>query len=273
MAVVNPVVNSTFAKSCGPLKSVGGDIRAIKKPHKMGGSASLLQIPHDVLIEAEAAKGLGGTKSDLHQIQLSSEVLANVRRRSHSESNRSNYSKRKIEKAAPHEVPLHVRELLFKIGIKSAPSKTSGHSSNTKRLVAHIFECLDGLQHLVKADQDLVQRDDTNEAIGETHSVMETNRECVGQLLHEMIALYTLCGDTVKVLLQASPEAARVEDAFGRLPLHVTVDRDQPWMDAVGRLIEAYPQALNRRDGGGRLPLHIAVDRQEPNVDGMYFKL
>lgn len=236
----------------------------------MGGSASLLQIPHDVLHEAETVKCLGGNKSNLDQIQLSSEVLANVRRRSYSYSDsfKSGSSKRKVDKAIKYEVPMHVKQLLEKIGIKSTPSTTKGYNTNTKRLVAHVFDCLEGLQHLVKADQAIISIEEGLETQTETRSVIETNRECVGQLLHEMIALYTLCGDTVKVLLLVSPEAARVEDEFGRLPLHVAVDRDKPWMDAVGRLINAYPEALSRRDGGGLLPLHIAVDRQEPNIDG-----
>lgn len=234
----------------------------------MGGSASLLQVPHEVLTGAEAAKLFEGNRNNLEQSQLSSQALANVRRVSLSDSGRLTNFKRKDAKSAPHAVPVHVKDLLTKIGIRSTPSKTKGYASNTKLLVAHIFECLDGLQHMVKADQDMFPINEGEEMLHETHSVMETNRECVGQLLHEMIALYSVCGDTVKVLLQSSPEAAHVEDAFGRLPLHVAVDRDMPWMDAVSRLIEAYPEALNRRDGGGRLPLHIAVDRQEPNIDG-----
>jgi hypothetical protein len=235
----------------------------------MGGSASLLQIPHDILNETETIKYLGVSKSNLDQLQLSSETLANLRGPTQSESHRTPTNiKRRADKAVKHEVPAHVKTLLDKVGIKRGPSRTKGYSANTKRLVTHIFECLEGLQHLVKADQDLLSTEENADIFNETQSVVEANRESLGKLLHEMITLYTLCGDTVRVLLQASPEAAKVEDAFGRLPLHVAVDRDQPWMDALGCLIEAYSQALNRRDGGGRLPLHIAVDRQEPNVDG-----
>lgn len=232
---------------------------------KMGGSASLLHIPHELLNETEAIKGMGVTKSSVEHLQLSSEVLANIRRRSRSESQKFEV-KRKAERAVRYEVPGHVKVLLDKIGIRL--SQTRKYHSNTKKLVSHIFECLDGLQHLVRADQDSLPVDDTADQMSDTLSVVEANKETVGRLLHEMITIYTLCGDTVRVLLQSNPDAAKVEDNYGRLPLHVAVDRDQPWTDAIDRLVTAYPQALNRRDGGGRLPLHIAVDRQEPNIEG-----
>lgn len=209
---------------------------------------------------------MGATKSSVEHAQLSSDVLANIRRRSRSEIQRLE-AKRKAERVMRYEIPSHVKTLLDKIGIRL--SLTRKYHSNTKKLVAHIFECLDGLQHLVRADQDSISAEDSVEQMNETRSVVEANKESVGRLLHEMITIYTLCGDTVRVLLQSNPDAAKVEDNYGRLPLHVAVDRDQPWTDAIERLVTAYPQALNRRDGGGRLPLHIAVDRQEPNIEGM----
>eukprot|EP01034_Spumella_vulgaris_P024579 gene24579-30945_t len=120
-------------------------------------------------------------------------------------------------------------------------------------------------KHLVKANQS--HEDFSADEYDETQSVMEVNKDSIGKLLHEMITIYTICGDTIRVLLHSTPDAARVEDNFGRLPLHVAVDRDKPWMFAIEHLMHAYPEALNRRDSGGRLPLHIAVDRQEPSVD------
>jgi len=251
----------------------------------MGGSASVAHLPHEILNETEATNCLGLTQSQLSQLEQSSEVLANVRRKSSSElsgtvADRGKRSTAPINRRTPvrYELPEHVKTLLSKIGVESS---SSGQTESSKQLVLHIFQCLEGLQHLVKFDQALLpmvaeeeEEDehhqterDTSSTRGETQSVAEANRESVGRLLHEMITIYTLCGDTVRVLLQASPEAARVEDSYGRLPLHVAVDRDQPWIDAIQRLVSAYPQALNSRDGIGRLPLHIAVDRQQPHPD------
>ena len=235
----------------------------------MGGSASLLQIHHDILNEPDTVKYVDVNKSSLERLKLSSEALANIRRKSNSEIPRlTPSSRKKTEKKSVHEVPIHIKNLLGKIGIKPTPNRTKGYNANTKKLVSHIFECLEGLQHMVQADQDLLATDESVDFVSETQSMVETNKECVGKLLHEMVAIYTLCGDTVRVLLHASPEAAKVEDNFGRLPLHVAVDHDHPWLDAIDRLIEVYPSALNRRDSVGRLPLHIAVDRQQPNIDG-----
>lgn len=226
----------------------------------MGGSASLVQIPNDLLNESKASRTLGRQNSRLAQVQLSTEVLANLRRK-------SGGSTRKPDITPRYEVPAHVLNLLEKVGIKQHPDGPAGPTSNTKKLVIHIFECLEGLQHLVKAEQDILP-DDIHDHASDSHSVVEANKESVGRLLHEMITIYTLCGDTLRVLLNTNPDAARVEDNFGRLPIHVAVDRDQPWCEAIERLIVAFPEGLNLRDSGGRLPLHIAVDRQEPNMEG-----
>ena len=152
------------------------------------------------------------------------------------------------------------------------------------------------LQHLVRAYQsDLVAENHTDE----TQSVHDMNTSSVGHLLHEMVTIYGLCGDTISALLEAVPgtaistatasvttsievlhfdisppatprhsaEAAGVEDNLGRLPLHVACDRDAPWMDMVEAMVDARPDSLNRRDGGGRLPLHVVLDRQMPSVE------
>lgn len=53
----------------------------------------------------------------------------------------------------------------------------------------------------------------------------------------------------LKVLLESQPEAAAVEDAAGRMALHVAVDKHQPWIRLVDTLVDAYPTACKMRDG------------------------
>lgn len=218
----------------------------------MGGSASLVQLPHDLLNESKAGRGLLSRQNS----RSSTEVVANLRRKSDGG-----------RKGTPaYELPSHVVSLLERISVDQARDGTNGPPTTTK-MVTHIFECLEGLQHLVKAEQGQLV-DDLTDYYSDSHSAAEANKESVGRLLHEMVAIYTLCGDTLGVLLHSNPDAARIEDNFGRLPIHVAVDRDQPWCDAVERLVVAFPEGLNLRDSGGRLPLHIAVDRQVPNMEG-----
>ena len=62
-----------------------------------------------------------------------------------------------------------------------------------------------------------------------------------------------LCGVVLccagQVLLESQPEAAGVEDASGRMALHVAVDKHQPWLRLVDTLVAAYPTACKMRDG------------------------
>ena len=153
-----------------------------------------------------------------------------------------------------HEVPQHVNEFLDKIGVNDDKPKgivklppvivsqnceVSMQNEKTTKLVAHIFECLGALQHLVRANQSDIPLESLNE---ETQSTNDLNTKSVGKLLHEMVNIYGLCGDTINALLEAEPDAAGVEDTLGRLPLHVCCDRDEPWMDMVTALVEARPE-------------------------------
>jgi ankyrin repeat protein len=217
----------------------------------MGAAAS---VSHDLLLE-EASKPYGHP--------LTKESLAELRRSSFSTFANPKAKNLTRIPTTIDEFPLHVVSLLKKIGIETEDGDvdTSAQLSSTTKLVAHIFECLGALRHLVRANQILLPGPDD-----ETQSVTELGTKAVGKLVHEMISIYGLCGDTLRILLAASPESANVEDAFGRLPLHAAVDSDKPWLSAVENIIESYPEALLRRDGGGRLPLHVAVDKSEPNV-------
>ncbi|CAE7625683.1 invs-b, partial [Symbiodinium microadriaticum] len=98
------------------------------------------------------------------------------------------------------------------------------------------------------------------------------------------VSICGLCGESLKVLLDSQPAAATVEDTAGRLPLHVAVDKNKPWLRLIATLVAAYPDGCKSRDGdyvaliiccvhlpylagGGRLPIHIAVDRNNPSIE------
>lgn len=237
----------------------------------MGGSVSLVQIPTEVL-ECKS-NGLTSLLTQRNAVATHNfELNQNEKCKSLKDGSRrlSPILKKISKKTVKYNIPPNVNELLQRLDIVNESQYSASHIANTDKLVCHIFECLGALQHLVKADREKFAYEDT-ETLSETSS-NEANKESVGKLLHEMITIYSLCGDTLRVILNASPDAAEVEDNYGRLPLHVAVDRDQPWTDAIESLVLAYPQALNRRDSGGRLPLHIAVDRQIPNAEGIFLR-
>ena len=192
------------------------------------------------------------------RLNLSKEVLESIRRKSYTVSSRKKSSankdsfKLRFAQSLRYDVPPHVNEFLQKIGITDDITKDAGVSSSstlpnihvsmqnekTTKLVGHIFECLGALQHLVRANQSEIPSDINIE----TQSMNDQNTRSVGKLLHEMVTIYGLCGDTINALLEADPYAAGVEDTLGRLPLHVCCDRDEPWMDMVAALVEAKPE-------------------------------
>jgi ankyrin repeat protein len=68
--------------------------------------------------------------------------------------------------------------------------------------------------------------------------------------------------DIIAALCHMGPEATRMSDDKGRLPLHLACRRssEDPQTDAVLRvLIIAYPEALVHRDDCGRTPLHYLM--------------
>jgi hypothetical protein len=196
------------------------------------------------------------------RLTLSKGVLESIRRKSYTISSRKKSTsikgrddlKSRFAASLKHEVPQHVNEFLDKIGVNDDKPKgvaklppvivsqncqVSMQNEKTTKLVAHIFECLGALQHLVRANQSDIPSESIND---ETQSTNDMNTKSVGKLLHEMVTIYGLCGDTINALLEAEPDAAGVEDTLGRLPLHVCCDRDEPWMDMVTALVEARPE-------------------------------
>lgn len=66
----------------------------------------------------------------------------------------------------------------------------------------------------------------------------------------------------VAALCHLGPEAARMSDRKGRLPLHLACRRssDDPETDSVLRILaKCYPEALVHRDDSGRTPLHYLM--------------
>ena len=198
---------------------------------------------------------------------LTREMLDNLARKNFSPGKRGRgvavgFSKSQFdtEDADKGELPPAVVKLFQRIGI-TAPNNGTDIPEQKSKLVSHIFECLGALQSLVNVS-DLSYNPEM-----ETQSMCERDTKAMGTLLHEMVSVYSLCGDTIQTLLASNPAAAAIEDSIGRLPLHVAVDCDYPWLQTVNMLVGAYPRACRERDGAGRLPLHIVVDRSDPCVD------
>lgn len=58
------------------------------------------------------------------------------------------------------------------------------------------------------------------------------------------------------------PDATRVKNNDGQLPIHIACKGDQP-TDVLGRLISFYPEGLVEQDNDGRCPLHYAIAAKE----------
>jgi hypothetical protein len=71
--------------------------------------------------------------------------------------------------------------------------------------------------------------------------------------------LSELCGE----LLNAYPEAAKVADAKGCLPLHSAIKSNAPLL-FTRSLLNAYPEAAKVADAKGCLPLHSAINSGAP---------
>lgn len=88
--------------------------------------------------------------------------------------------------------------------------------------------------------------------------------------LHQLCASSFPSLELVRLTLSMSPHALRQRDARGNLPLHVSVNRDDPVTMVVRELLSVYPQGARVRDSGGTLPLFLACRR--PKVTGGVIK-
>ncbi|CAE8594078.1 unnamed protein product, partial [Polarella glacialis] len=70
-----------------------------------------------------------------------------------------------------------------------------------------------------------------------------------------------LSADSVRLLIDRCPGAARERDADGTLPLHWAAEHNAP-VEIVRQLLEANREAASQRDDCGRLPVKLAIDNE-----------
>jgi len=76
---------------------------------------------------------------------------------------------------------------------------------------------------------------------------------------------YCASYDVIKLLLDAYPEAAKVQNYRLDLPLHLALTLKAP-SDAIKILLEAYPEGPKIQNMDGILPLHFACERSTTDV-------
>ncbi|KAK1935096.1 hypothetical protein P3T76_010862 [Phytophthora citrophthora] len=70
--------------------------------------------------------------------------------------------------------------------------------------------------------------------------------------------------DVISALTRAFPDACKLENLSGMLPLHVAIKAKARGM-LVSALLDAYPQATLVKDGNGRLPTDLAIANDLPS--------
>ena len=105
----------------------------------------------------------------------------------------------------------------------------------------------------------------TNPCVATTAMVMDNHISTT--ILHQAITSKADTADRAKVIqtiLELAPEAAKIKNGYGSLPLHVISQRNTK-MDSqtkellIHQLVRVYPDALVQEGGvGKRTPLHIA---------------
>jgi hypothetical protein len=69
--------------------------------------------------------------------------------------------------------------------------------------------------------------------------------------------------DTIRFLVEACPEAVKVPNGDGSLPLHVACAYKAP-LDVIQYLVEQWPEAIKTANHNGSLPLHHACKNKVP---------
>jgi hypothetical protein len=69
--------------------------------------------------------------------------------------------------------------------------------------------------------------------------------------------------DTIRFLVEACPEAVKVPNDNGSLPLHVACAYKAP-LDVIQYLVEQWPEAIKTANHNGSLPLHHACKNKVP---------
>ena len=119
----------------------------------------------------------------------------------HEINRRRSFSKNtKFTLEKENELPLSTQTFLKNIGIgDNGSGKTSRitHNEQKTKLVSHVFDCLGALEQLVELDQQFSSNE--LQSVNETQSVCDRNINSVGKLIHELVSIYGLCGDSLKV--------------------------------------------------------------------------
>ena len=80
-----------------------------------------------------------------------------------------------------------------------------------------------------------------------------------------------MSSDVIELILNTEPKVCRKKDSYGHTPLHKVVRRKGPEAQmAFDMLIEAYPDAAKIEDVRGMLPLHHAVCPIAPHMETVY---
>lgn len=84
-----------------------------------------------------------------------------------------------------------------------------------------------------------------------------------------MLPLHWACTEpsvalaVVKELVEVFPEACRLENLSGMLPLHVAIRNKLPGLH-INALLDVYPEAAFTKDGNGRYPIDLAMESNLP---------
>eukprot|EP00597_Dinobryon_sp_UTEXLB2267_P000083 CAMPEP_0170057284 /NCGR_PEP_ID=MMETSP0019_2-20121128/349_1 /TAXON_ID=98059 /ORGANISM="Dinobryon sp., Strain UTEXLB2267" /LENGTH=701 /DNA_ID=CAMNT_0010261955 /DNA_START=484 /DNA_END=2589 /DNA_ORIENTATION=- len=73
--------------------------------------------------------------------------------------------------------------------------------------------------------------------------------------------------DTVKLILQISPDSAVSADSAGALPIHWAMRNGNASQELIEILLSANGESIKVADNNGYLPLHWAVNTDQPNVE------
>ncbi|MFN9981424.1 MAG: ankyrin repeat domain-containing protein, partial [bacterium] len=68
----------------------------------------------------------------------------------------------------------------------------------------------------------------------------------------------------MKEILQKYPEAVKVQNKYGSLPLHVALQKKAS-NEIITMIFEANPEATKEQDNDGSLPLHVALQKKASN--------
>ena len=151
-------------------------------------------------INQKSGGGVGGA--------LGSPAVDNSISRRRSFSRNTKFTLDKQDNELPHRTQTFLKNIGIGVDNLSPTSSSATHRSSSSRmmthneqktkLVSHVFECLGALEELVELDQQHSSRD--LHALSETQSVCDRNTNSVGKLVHELVSIYGLCGDSLKVL-------------------------------------------------------------------------